>query len=227
MPLETQEGYVFLEKDPQTHSIKLSDELKQQLLPPWLLDEITKNSGPEAAETFREKYLTEVAAEIARLSEDPQNWLDRGVPVARTKLKIGNTSVPLKQVLWTSVAVTGPIFVAVSALVTGPATLLLAAKAAAAVGPAIVSLSKMINTYSPTELDVHNAVAIAMDRIGPRILRGDGVTFEEVKQSFIDDQNLQEPRNLKAVLDNMASDEKRMLIKSVDGGVEVYKINRF
>jgi hypothetical protein len=227
MPIETQEGYVLLEQDPQTHSIKLSDELSRQLLPQWLLDEISTSSGEQAADEFKQLYLKAVSAELSRLSQDEQNWLDRGVPVAKSKIKIGDTSVPLKQVFWTSVAVTGPIFIAVSALVTGPATLVLAAKAAAAVGPAIGSLSKMIHKYSPTELDVHNAVAAAMSRIGKRILHGDGVTLEEIEQSFKDDANLQKPRNLHAVLDDMASDKKLMLIKSVDGGVEVYKINQF
>jgi hypothetical protein len=227
MPLETQEGYVFLEQDPHTHSIRLSDELRRQLMPQWLIDEITRNSGAEDALAFEQQYLSAITGELSRLAQDPENWLDRGVPVARSRFKIGNTSIPLKQVLWSSVVATGPIFVAVSALVTGPATLVLAAHAAAAIGPAIANVARMIRTYSPTELDVHNAVAAALGRIGPKILHGDGATLAEIEKSFSQDSSLIKPRNLQAVLDDMAGDKKRMLVKSLDGGVEVYKPNQF
>lgn len=225
MVFETQDGYFFLERDTQTGGVKISDELGRQLLPQWLFDEIRKNSGAVEAEDFRKQYLQKLAAELAKLSQDPQNWMDRGVPVASGKIKIKNTSIPLKQVFWAIATVSLPAFVAISALVTGPAGLLLAGKAAAAVGPAFATLYKVIHTFSPTELDVHTAVAMALNRTATKILHGDGVTLQEVDESFAADPNLLKPRNLKSVLDDMA--KKKMLIKSVAGDADYYKINQF
>lgn len=226
MFLKVRDGYVLLPKDSETGAVKISDELIQQLLPQWLVEEITKRAGAAAAQSFRQEYLKTTATELAKLSNAPENWQDRGVPVGRLKAKIGNTSIPVKYVLWTAAKVSIPAFFAVSALVTGPAGVALAAKLAAAVGPSIVELYKAIRAFSPIELDVHTAVAMAMSRNSMKTLRGDGVTVEEIEKSF-GDPSLQKPKKLKAVLDDMASNEKQMLIKSIDGGEEAYKINSF
>jgi hypothetical protein len=225
MALKVRDGYVLLPKDSQTGAVKISNELTKQLLPQWLVKEITKKEGAAATRSFQQEYLKTIAAELAKLSNDPENWQDRGVPVGRIKAKIGKTSIPIRHVLWTAAKVSIPAFFAVSALVTGPAGVGLAAKLVAAVVPSIVELYKAIRTFSPTELDVHTAVAMAMSQNSTKTLRGDGVTLKEIEKSF-KDPSLVKPKNLKAVLDDMASKEKQMLIKSVDGGVEAYKINK-
>src|ERR1051326_9085494 len=222
MALKVRDGYVLLPKDDQTGTVKISDELVKQLLPQWLMEEITRQAGAAAAQSFQQEYLKTMAVELAKLSNDPENQQDSGEPVGQIKAMIGKTSIPIKQVLWTAAKVSIPAFFAASALVTGPAGVGLAAKLVAAVGPSIVELYKTIRTLSPTELDVHTAVAMAMGQNSRKTLRGDGVTLEEIEKSF-EDPSLIKPKNLKAVLDDMASKEKQMLIKSVDGGVETYK----
>jgi hypothetical protein len=188
---------------------------------------LNSNSDPTQVGAFEAAYLDEVVKQLKIISGDQQNWMDRGVPVGLTKMKIGTKTVPIKEILLVSAAYSIPIYIAVSALVTGPATLILAAKAAAAVGPATARLLQVIHTYSPVELDVHTAVLAAMNRNHFKTLRGDGATLEKVTESFEQDSRLLMPANLEAVLDDMAGESRRMLICSLDGGVKVYKPNLY
>jgi hypothetical protein len=226
MRFAVQDGYVFLEKDPQTGEPKLTNELREMFLPQWFRDALV-GSDPQEITVFEETYLRGVARELTEISDNPQNWMYRGVPVVKSRAKFGDKSVPIREVLLVSAAYSLPIIIAVSALVTGPTGLVLAAKAAGAIGPATASLYNAINTYTPTELDVHTAVVAAMHRNYSRTLKGDGVALEEVEASFEADPKLLRPENLKAVLDDMANEKKRMLIRSVEGGAEVFKPNTF
>jgi hypothetical protein len=227
MRLEIQDGYAMLDKDPQSGTPKITDGLRQIFLPGWFREALNASCDPAQVGAFEAVYLDEVVKQLKVISGNPQNWMDRGVPVGLTKMKIGSKTVPIKEIFLVSAAYSIPIYIAVSALVTGPATLILAAKAAAAVGPATAKLLQVINTYSPMELDVHTAVVAAMNRNHFKTLKGDGATLEEVTESFEQDSRLVMPANLEAVLDDMASESKRMLIRSLDGGVKVYKPNPY
>ena len=225
--ISTQDGYVMLERDPKTNGAKLSPEIRDLFFPPWFREALEKGSTAQEVQEFESKYLEAIGRQLEEISKNPQNWMERGVPVGESKAKFGNKSVPIKEVLFVGAAYSAPIFLAVSALVTGPAGLVAAAKAAAAIGPATAKLYKAINTYSPTELDVHTAVVAAMYRNYSKTLKGDGATFKEIQESFDRDKSLVKlkERDLQAVLNDMAGD-KKMLIRSVDGGVEVFKPNK-
>jgi hypothetical protein len=144
-------GYAILEKEPHTGLPKLTDELCNLFLPNGLRELLEKSSDQKQVSDFETKYLLEVAKQLKMISEDQSNWMIDGVPVGTTKVKIGDKNVPIKEILLVSAANTLPIFIAVSALVTGPATLVLAAKAAAANGPASAKLFTAIQTYTPVE----------------------------------------------------------------------------
>jgi hypothetical protein len=223
MPWEKMDGYVFLDKDPDTGDPLITPELREMFLPKWFHDALAKESTPAEVEAFEEAYLQQAAKQLGQLSDNPQNWLDHGVPVGASKAKFGNKSIPIKDILFTGAAYSVPIFIALSALTTGPGALLLAAKAAAAIGPATAKFYTAVNTYSPTQLDVHTAVVTAMNRNGTRTLKGQGATLEEIEKILETDPNLIKPKSLKAVLDDMV--KKKMLVSSVDGGVEVFSPN--
>jgi hypothetical protein len=229
MKISTQDGYVILARDPKTKAAKLSPEVRELFFPRWFRDALQKGSTPKEVQEFEAKYLEAIARQLGEISENPQNWMQQGVPVAQSKAKFGNKSIPVKEVLLVGAAYTAPIFLAVSALVTGPAGLVAAAKATAAIGPATAKLYSAINTYSPTELDVHTAVVSAMYRNYSKTLKGDGATIDEIKESFKRDKSLVKlkDKDLEAVLNDMASDKKRMLIRSLDGGITVFKPNTF
>ncbi len=222
MSFHTDEGYAFLDKDPETGEPVLNEELRRLFLPDWLRETL-EHSGADQAREFERIYWIEAAATLKRISESPENWLDRGVPVGTPKLKAGNKSIPVKELLLVGLAYSLPAYIAISALVAGPASLLLAAKAASAVGPVAAKYYTAVHTYTPTELDVHTAVAKAIHRNAPKVLKADGVTLDEIENSF--EPQLIKPPDLKAVLDDMASDKKRMLLRSVAGGVEAFKPN--
>lgn len=225
MALEKQDGYVLLERDPQTGGPVMTNELRQLLMPEWLR-QILRDSDPVESSEFERVYWEQVSGKLKEISENNQNWMDRGVPVGKSKLKVGNKSIPVKELLLVGLAYSVPAYIAISAIVAGPASLVLAAKAAAAVAPMASKYYAAVNTYSPTELDVHTAVVAAINRNADRVLRGDGVTLEEIERS-LKDLSMKKPASLKAVLDDMASDKKRMLLRSVEGGLEVFKPNPF
>jgi hypothetical protein len=185
------------------------------------------SSDAEQVQEFEQKYFQEIPKQLLAINRHEQNCLDHGVPVGMSQAKIGDKSVPIKDILLTSAAYSLPIFIAVSALITGPASLALAVKAEAAIGPATAKLHAAVTRYSPTELDVYSAVVSAMFRNHSRTLKGDGATLGEITEGFRIDKSLLEPDDLKAVLNDMASKEKKMLVWSVDGGVETFNPNKF
>ena len=225
MALEKQDGYVFLNKNLETGEPVINDELHQLFMPEWLRQALN-NSDPEESREFEKVYWDQLATKLKELADNPQNWMDRGVPVGKSKVKVGNKSIPVKEILVVGLAYSVPVCIAISALVAGPASLLLAAKAAGAVAPIATKYYTAVNTYSPTELDVHTAVVAVINRKINKTLKVDGATFEEIEKSF-EDLSLTKPKDLKAVLNDMASDKKHMLVRSLDGGVEAFKPNPF
>jgi hypothetical protein len=223
MALRKQDGYIILDAEMPAGEPVLSEDLKKLFLPDWLRAALA-NSQPEDAQAFESAYWAQVAQSLKQLSESPQNWLDRGVPVGASNIKIGNKSVPVKELFLVGLSYSLPAYIAIGAFVAGPAGLLVTAKAAAAIAPIAGKYYAAVNTYSPTELDVHTAVVAAITKKANLVLKADGATFEEIEASFAD-LSLIQPRNLKAVLDDMASDKKRMLLRSVAGGVEAYRPN--
>jgi hypothetical protein len=225
MPWEKMDGYVFLDKDPDTGDPVITPELREMFVPKWFHDALAKNNPPDQVREFETEYLNQVKKHLRELSESPDNWLDRGVSVGAGKAKFGNKSIPIKDILFTGAAYSVPVFIALNALTTGPGALLLAAKAAAAVGPATAKFYTSVNTYSPTQLDVHTAVVTVMNRNATRTLKGEGATLEEIVQILDTDPALVSPKDPKAVLDDMVA--KKMLISSVAGGVQVFSPNPY
>lgn len=226
MEFEVQDDYVFLARDSMTGEPQLTAELREMFLPPWFRASLA-GSEPQDVAVFEQSYLKAVVTQLAEISDNPINWPSEGATVGKSRAQIGKTSVPIREVLFVSAAYSLPVIIAVSALVAGPPGAVLAAKAAAAIVPAVAKFYKTVNTCSPTELDVHSAVVAAMQRNYAKTLRGDGVTLEEVEASFGFTSKLRRPENLKAVLDDMASEKKQMLVRSVAGGLEVFKPNTF
>src|ERR1035441_3160829 len=96
MGLEKQDGYVLLERDPQTGGPGMTDELRQLFLPEWLPLSL-RHSDPVESREFERVYWEQVTGKLMELSTNSQNWMDHGVPVGEFKLKVGNKSIPVKR----------------------------------------------------------------------------------------------------------------------------------
>jgi hypothetical protein len=108
MRLDVLDGYVWLERNPETKHAVLPEELRERLYPIWLQDLVSQDATPEEVTAFEDEYFHRVSEELDKISHNRQNWLDRGVPVGRSEVKIGDKNVPVKEVLMTASQFSSP-----------------------------------------------------------------------------------------------------------------------
>jgi hypothetical protein len=224
MGFDVRDGRVHLELDPESGRPRISAALRELYLPRWLADALGRALAAEEMRAFEDAYWSQVAEHLSRLAADPRNWLEDGGPAGQARAKVGTTSIAVKEILLVTAGASVPIFVALTAFAAAPA-LPLAVKAGTAIAPALYRAYRAIHEYTPAELDVHGAVVAAMARHGARILTTGGATLEEIRAIFAGDPRLRLPASLSAVLADMV--EKKLLLRSVAGGVEAFRPNPF
>ena len=70
MGLEKQDGYVFLERDPQTRGPVMTAELRQLFMPEWLRL-ILRHSDPVESREFERVYWEQVTGKLMEISTNP------------------------------------------------------------------------------------------------------------------------------------------------------------